>query len=1229
MDAWCILDFSAVVNHCLNSGNDPEFEYDELSGRKVNSAEHGFSVFIEEYINPILADFRPDQIIACHDGGIDYRKYIFPDYKNKRIQKKQEESAGLYNQQLEACKRLCKNFLAAMGITQGHVKGVEGDDLIAYLRAGLRGMVRIYTVDADMLVLCDENTQLFMKNKWVNPACLDIETAPNMAKELHAQLGADFPRYITLYKSLVGDSSDEYIGVHGFGWTKFSDMYCEIGNDGLDELAEAVENKSYQALKEAAEQYEKVPKWLSLILDNTSQWRTSWVLAQLHPELCEKPWQRKITKIDWVKRVPNEARLRNVLREAKASDLYPQFQEYLPDYWLIDANNYDESDIAEFTELCKISPCVSFDYEGYDDQYENFIEAANGRGHVDVSHSRPTGVSFCLGDKLQHCFYITVEHKDSANLPTEVIRKFLEAIPDECVIVAQNAAYEMTVTKQQLGLELEGLHDTMIMANYVDENDFSNLKHLSKKWLNYKQSTYAETIAKAGVPNATMKDLTADEVLKYGIDDSVVTAHIWTLLRIIMMCEHTWDFYEREEPLATNVLVDAYAKGTVIDWEVLAELKKDDEKTAAIGMISLRQLLDENCGSLNEKFLDQFMNAEKGNWSKETRHKLALLPDDAFAGRDKALAIADGISNAVTAKRERFTELGEYKPYREELVYPEFKPTPKALSKVCEKLGLPKIESISKRKLADWAMSTGAFNFDPMGDEVLEPDQVYFISLLNEAAGELKQRAGEKYDKLIKFCIKYADLQPKTIKHGSELNTGSPQQVQAILYVMLGFPVRLRSKTQAGSLRATLRIDGSPATDAIAVDTALAEDCAEGDWRRDALLCVKAIKEAETRLGLYHKPYPLWQHPDTDLIYPSIKNFGTVTGRPSGSSPNILQVSKHQLDGAMRGIFLPRQEDHCIVAIDFAGQELRILASVTRDKNLLSAYIGEANANTVISEYKKSRQVWSFSADEVLKMDDLRDIHSMTASGMTHVFGIPRMSYDDYIQAFNDKENEYHETATKIRKRPAKQTNFLLAYGGSAPSLATRLIIAQKEASQMMDSTHALYKGIAIWQASSARFARDNGYTVTAYGKRRHVTNDIFNKDGGKRARMERQANNAEIQGAAADILKVVLAESWRQQVWKITGAVMVAPVYDEIVASVPISQVIRYIRMMVPIMNVTPPEQPVPMLADISIGHNWQAQIELGMDPTDDAINKVLDEVAPKVAAKWATLKGKFKEAS
>lgn len=1227
MDNWIILDFSAVMNHCLNAGEGAEFEYDTISGRKVNTAEHGFANFLDFYINPILEIARPDQILVAHDSGCEYREFIFPEYKKKRKERKEEESDGESARQLERLKFLSKSFMASLGIAQAQVKGVEADDLINYFTDGLIGNCRVYTSDVDILQLASDNVQVFIKGIWVNPNEI-TEDCPKMAVFLHDLIGVTFPKYISLYKSLVGDASDEYQGIKGFGDSKFAQMVEDIGVDGLDEVIECLQKKNYKALEDCASTYTKPPKWLDLMLGDTQNWHMCWRLANLKPSLCEAPWRNKITKIKWFKRVPNKVRAMDILADARCSELIDDYENYFPETWLIDSTNFEENDLKEFTELCKKSPCIAFDYETFDDQYEQFQKASNGRGHVDVSRSQITGISFCLGANLEAAFYITVDHKDSHNLDKSVVAKFFDAIPKECIVVAHNSSFELSVTQKQLDKVLEDVHDTMIMSNYVDEDELSGLKFLSKSWLNYNQATFDETIKKSGVPNGTMRDLTAAQVLSYGIDDSIVTAHLWTLFRVIMMLEKTWEFYSQYEPCTTNVISHAYCSGTVMDWDKQAEVHAQDLKVSQESEQALREILSKHCGKPNPEFMANFFKVEERSWRAIARDKYKDLPNERFKelGGTREEVLPNLVNEFVESQKQSFLKLAEYEPYHETLVYPEVKPTVKTINKVAVKLGLNEIASLSMKAIKEYCLQHNPFSFDGEAENNLTPEQKQFVELISKASNQIKDRSGKSYDEFMDFCKKHLDLKPKVVKSGTELNMASPKQVQALLYIILGLPVRLFSKPQQGSVRQRLKLKGSPATDAIAIDTALAEDCSDSDWRTEALHHVKKIKDAETRISLYHVPYPLWRHPDDDLIYPSIRNFNTVTGRPTGSNPNLLQVSKHQQDGVMRSLYLPRKRDHIIVAIDFNGQELRILASVSRDENLLSAYLGSENAKKVTTKTFPVTVSHSFTTEEVIFRDDLSDIHSMTASGMTKVFGLPKMDYSTYVSIYNDENNPDHKTAQAIRKRPAKQTNFLLAYGGTAPTLSVRLIIPEKQAQMMMDSTHATYPNIKLWQNASADFARKHGYTLTAYGKRRHANNDLFSKEGGKRNRIERQLNNAEIQGTAADILKIVLSESWKTKLWQETGAYMIAPVYDEVVASVPIDNAIPYIRRMCAIMNITPKGQPVPMAADVSIGHNWQAQIELGMSPSDEEILQTVEKIRPLVEAKWDSIEGKFK---
>lgn len=1296
-EKWAILDYNAVVRHAQGMGNDPDAVYGSATGRAINSAEHTVQAFIDAYFIPILdAGFTPRQILVAHDDGHVYRSKILPTYKKKRDERKADESKTdpeLF-EELDKANNSIKRFLAYMGCTQAKVGGVEGDDIIAYFNQ-LPGKKQIFTVDADILRLADENTMIVMKNKPVLLQSMDADNLPkNMIPFYSPFLDEDgeFPTWnifklLTLFKSLVGDSSDEYKGVPMFGEKMWADAVGAFGREGLEELVELIKAKDWPSLEATVNYYaENEPasithKILARLHEHRSAWRTCWMVADLHPELCWKPTNKKLTNIEWFKRVPNKERVISILERNYALDHLDDLEPFFPVEWLIDGDNFEEGDIEEFGQLCAESPHISYDYEGFAEECENFKDFRDG--FVDVFGQEITGVSFNFGNNLQYTCYITVNHKDSANLPVGIIRRFFEAIPAEKVKVAHNSTFEEVLTATNLdgySLPVGSVHDTSIMSVYEDENkDLHQLKALSLTYLGYKQATYKETLAAADAKN--MKELTSSQVLKYGLDDSTCTGHLYDLMKLIMQLENTWEFYRDHEPYVNHRLAMSFIKGVDVDFERLDEIAREDREEINEGMAELRDILEERCSKVNREAAQTFFNEEKKWLEKSSRKKYgAYAPEkmlnkaDAVAEEIEKMDIADETlleiaqrirlkipaARGKKAKAERdlsgvehtsliawvvrydmhkkllkLIEGSVYVPYKSELISPAFAPSALNLDKVAEAVGLPKPGTAAKGKLGAWETGIRELDFENEVDKFDEfnDQQKEFILLLREAKDHFNpdKRGHENYLKFQTFCCNTLGIESKEVFSGTELNLGSSNQMQELLYCMLELPVRLRGK--ASDSRRDLGFwEGAPSVDALARDTALSEDISGHDdlkWKEDVINLIKKVTECQTRFSLYHNPYPKFQHPKDGKIHPGIRNCGTVTKRPSGSSPNILQVSKHQKKGAMRGVFVPPR-GYAVVPIDFAGQELRIQASETKDPNLLSVYLGKELADKYIAG-----EVVHITYDMVKDLTDLRDLHGLTASGITEHFGLdasgklvaggqPEVkwvppSYEEYMEAYGNKEHEYHDLASKVRKRPAKSTNFLLSYGGTGTTLSHRLIIPEAVANGIMDSTLTLYSGIVTTQDATADFAKQHGYVLTAYGTRRHANDDIFSKTKGPFNRQKRQLYNARIQGCAADILKVVLANCEKTDIWDRYDAIMVAPVYDEVVAFVPFEHCWDFVQDLRAIMNITPPGHAVPMVADVSIGPNWQIQHELGDQPTREAFEKCLrEDVIPAANAIW-----------
>lgn len=864
------------------------------------------------------------------------------------------------------------------------------------------------------------------------------------------------------------------------------------------------------------------------------------------------------------------------------SDLieHDHIQRILPETWAVEGDDVDEELFEEFAKEVKKSPFVAFDYETHPSENAQ-TEDPKGKDYLDVKEALITGASFTFGENLNLTFYAPVNHVDSDNCSVETIKRLLQICEQHSRLIAHNTFFETCVTKTNLDMWLQPLMDTRLMASYVDENEPSGLKGLSLQHLNFTQTSYKDTVwLESEQRMRTMDELTLEEVLQYGCDDAIVTAHLNVLFSLILKIEGTYKFVEDYESCSQHPLVDAYIKGAPIDWKALDVQHKKDLANIDVKTGRLKELLSENCSEVSEARCKDYISACKEFTLKTAKKRAKEAIGDRPNGYTEEEVEQISLAQAQALQKLKVTSLeaSEYIPYEEEIINPVFIPTVKKFEEVTTSLGFDAtLPSVSRKAVSEYVRNNSGIDMGSDSQvEELTNEQSDFLELLVDAASQLSKREGEAYDSLEEFCTPLLTSGQKVVSKGDELNMGSPKQMQHLFYCKLGFPVRMTGMVARGSGRDLLGVkDGSPSTDALMMDTALAEDTSKGDWRIEAIACIKGIKESETRISLYHNSYPIWKHSTDERIHPQIKNCGTVTRRPSGTSPNILQVSKHQEDGVMRSIYLPYEEGHVIVSIDFSQQELRIMASESKDENLMSCYIGSSQ----------------------------RDVHSMTASGIAGV------SYGDYLAAYNDEANTYHKEYVNIRKRPAKDTNFLFAYMGQANTLSQRLIIPYEEADEMMKSTYATYPRVVPWQEDVVKFAERNGYSKTAYGNRRHINSDIFSRDNYARKRMQRQAVNAVIQGGAADILKIVLTDTWKTNLWTDTGATLIAPVYDEITSSVPKKSCVEFINRLVEIMEITPPNHAVQMKADVSLGKNWRDQIEIGLNPDEATILKAIKE--------------------
>lgn len=1172
-----IIDFRAVVKHAYYGASDPEKLHCPDTDRRFPHWEIGASGLLTRIMRTILeAGDSPRDIIVVHDMGREYRTGIFPDYKGQKAKKKEQQSP-IETEQLDGVMTWAKKFFRALGIVQMGVKGVEADDIIAWICQMIPGPKTVYTVDADLIQLVNDET------------CVYLKGTPYLgARGERVHDGATIPFHLTsLAKSILGDTSDNYGGVKGVGpaaWNKLLEAYDV---DGLETLEQIVATGNTDELDEVIA--ETGDKTLIKLRENMADWRLMYRLASLHPELSWKPRRKKLTTLSIDKRVPNPTHLHRLLEQIDCLDMWEEYEHLLPAPMAITAENWEEMRDAIFAEI-RNGDITAFDYESSDKEpIAAFrMASASGGNFVDNLSQVLAGASFQFGQHLENVIYVPVDHKDSPNLPASVITEILLFAAEHTQLVAHNAYFEGIVSQTNLGIWLQNVQDTRVMKRFYDENTPAGLKFCSLEYLGYEQTSYVDTVGDKGL----MCNLTLDEVFNYGTDDALVTGHLYDLLKLLLQLDGQWDFYVKNGVRPTEVLQRSYVSGVNINWALQKRVHQRDLDTIEAGMAELRELLEKNV---------------TGNITEGCKSLILAEKDYIYRRAKKA---ADGDTDVANQRlgewRKKVQASCQYIPYRQEKVMPAFAFSEKQVNAALNAVALPEIEKLNNKAWAAYLAEIGAEGFEDSW--VISAEQAELVKAINkafylevpkitdlrkrsedesleQATRDKAQRAYEAAaaykDELAAIVQRIAKVEPRIVEFGDPLNVGSPAQMQSLLYCKLGVPVRLRGKAPGKGRKAIGILEAGPSTDEKAIETAIANDIVEGSWQAKALKVLLRVKSATTRCSLYHDKLPLWRHRD-GRVHPYITDFGTDTGRPTSSSPNVLQVSKK--DKAMRSMYIPPSRDYVCVAIDFNGQEIRLMANLANDPVMLSVY----------------------------EPGNEKDLHSMTGAG------IGKMSYEEFVEAKDDEHHKLNKITTELRKK-AKGVNFGMAYGAGAGTLSRNLIVPVDEAKKLLDDTFSLYTRIRPWQDETAAFMDKHGFTLTAFGTKRHATADLFSGDTGKVARQHRQGTNATIQKTAAEMLRIVLTNVAESGMLDRLDMEFFAPIYDEVVAWVHKDDVLAYCIEMGGYMEAsTPPGHVVRQVPEFSIGPDWGRVHELGRDISPENVAKFVARALEECADIW-----------
>lgn len=288
-------------------------------------------------------------------------------------------------------------------------------------------------------------------------------------------------------------------------------------------------------------------------------------------------------------------------------------------------------------------------------------------------------------------------------------------------------------------------------------------------------------------------------------------------------------------------------------------------------------------------------------------------------------------------------------------------------------------------------------------------------------------------------------------------------------------------------------------------------------------------------LGTYIDALPQLINPRTGRVHTSFNQTVTATGRLSSSNPNLQNIPIRDENGKeIRKAFIP--DEGCLFfSADYSQIELRIMAHLSEDKNMIDAFLSN------------------------------HDIHAATAAKIYKI--------------------DLQDVGSDMRRK-AKTANFGIIYGISVFGLAERMNVERKEAKELIDGYFETYPGVKAYMDKSIQVAQEKGYVETIFHRKRFLP-DINSRNAVVRGYAERNAINAPIQGSAADIIKVAMARIYQRFQTEGIQAKMILQVHDELNFSVPVNEKERVEEIVIEEMEHAY-RMHVPLKADCGWGKNW-----------------------------------------
>jgi DNA polymerase-1 len=352
---------------------------------------------------------------------------------------------------------------------------------------------------------------------------------------------------------------------------------------------------------------------------------------------------------------------------------------------------------------------------------------------------------------------------------------------------------------------------------------------------------------------------------------------------------------------------------------------------------------------------------------------------------------------------------------------------------------------------------------------------------------------------------------------GEEFNIASPKQLGIVLFEKMEL-VKKPKKTKTGQYAT-----GEDILSFLAKDHEIIKD-------------IQDYRQYKKLQSTYVDALPNEVNPKTGRIHTQYMQAVAATGRLSSNNPNLQNIPIRTERGKeVRKSFIPRDENYVLLAADYSQIELRIIAALSEEENMMEAF------------------------------KNGEDIHASTAA---KVFNVPL------------------EEVTREQRSNAKTVNFGIVYGVSAFGLSNQTNLSRSEAKELIDTYYETYPKLKAYMSAQVDFAREYGYVETVLNRRRYLK-DINSRNAMVRSGAERNAVNAPIQGSAADIIKLAMINIHNRFEKEGFKSKMLLQVHDELVFDAHKDE-LEIIRPIIKYEMENAFKMSVPLDVEVGIGENW-----------------------------------------